>query len=55
LKPGDIIVALDHTSVSTVDELHKQLNESVIGRAVKLEVLRNGHKTMVNVIPGEMT
>lgn len=54
LKAGDIIVAFDGRSVSTVDELHKQLNEAVIGRATRLEVLRNGHKEVVNVIPGEM-
>ncbi|HVU59176.1 MAG TPA: PDZ domain-containing protein, partial [Puia sp.] len=54
LRTGDIIVAFDHTPVGTVDELHKQLNESVIGRAVKLDVLRGGHKTAVNVIPGEI-
>jgi S1-C subfamily serine protease len=54
LKAGDIIVAFDGRSVSTVDELHKQLGEAVIGRATRLEVLRNGHKEIVNVIPGEM-
>lgn len=54
LKAGDIIVAFDGRSVSTVDELHKQLSEAVIGRATRLEVLRNGHKEIMNVIPGEM-
>lgn len=54
LKSGDIIVAFNGKSVGTVDELHKQLVETVIGRATRLEVLRNGHKEVVNVIPGEM-
>lgn len=54
LKAGDIIVGFNDRAVSTVDELHKQLNETVIGRATRLDVLRNGHKTTVNVIPGEM-
>ncbi|MBN9383124.1 MAG: trypsin-like peptidase domain-containing protein [Chitinophagaceae bacterium] len=54
LKAGDIIVAFNGKSVATVDELHKQLGEEVIGRATRLEVLRNGHKEVVNVIPGEM-
>lgn len=54
LKTGDIIVAFNGRSVGTVDELHKQLGADVIGRAIRLEVLRNGHKEVVNVIPGEM-
>ena len=54
LKTGDIIVAFNGKSVGTVDELHKQLGETVIGRATRLEVLRNGRKEVVNVIPGEM-
>jgi S1-C subfamily serine protease len=54
LRSGDIIVGFSDHPVGTVDELHKQLGETVIGRAVRLDVLRNGHKTVVNVIPGEM-
>ena len=54
LRQGDIIVAFEHTPIGTVDELHKQLSEYYIGRAIKLEVLRDGHRTAVNVIPGEM-
>jgi S1-C subfamily serine protease len=54
LRSGDIIVAFNGKSVGTVDELHKQLIETVIGRSTQLEVLRNGHKEVVNVIPGEM-
>jgi S1-C subfamily serine protease len=54
LRQGDIIVAFEHTPIGTVDELHKQLSEYYIGRAIKLEVLRGGHSTVVNVVPGEM-
>jgi S1-C subfamily serine protease len=54
LRQGDIIVAFENNPVGTVDELHKQLGEYYIGRAIKLEVLRAGHRTVVNVIPGEM-
>ena len=54
LRAGDIITGFEGKAVSTVDELHKQLNEMMIGRVTKLDVLRNGHKTTVNVIPGEM-
>lgn len=54
LQQGDIIVSFEHTPIGTVDELHKQLSEYYIGRAIKLEVLRGGHRSVVNVIPGEM-
>jgi len=54
LRSGDIIVAFNGKQVGTVDELHKQLGEEVIGRAIRLEVLRKGHKEIVNAIPGEM-
>jgi S1-C subfamily serine protease len=54
IRTGDIIVAFSGKSIGSVDELHQQLNQEVIGRAVKLEVLRNGRKTECNVIPGEM-
>lgn len=54
IRIGDIIVGFDETPVGTVDELHKQLNEKVIGRVIHLEVLRKGVKTVLSVIPGEM-
>ena len=54
IKTGDIIVSFNGHAVGTVDELHKQLNAEVIGRSVSLEVLRNGRKTTLEVIPGEM-
>jgi S1-C subfamily serine protease len=54
IRTGDIIVGFNGRPVGSVDELHKQLNEQVIGRPVGLEVLRNGRKTVLTVIPGEM-
>ena len=54
IRTGDIIVAFNGKGVGTVDELHKQLNEEVIGRPVEMDVLRDGHKVTLRVIPGEM-
>jgi S1-C subfamily serine protease len=54
IRTGDIIVSFNGHAVGTVDELHKQLNAEVIGRTVALEVLRDGRKTALRVIPGEM-
>jgi S1-C subfamily serine protease len=54
IRTGDIIVSFNGRTVGTVDELHQLLNADVIGRAVELEVLRNGRKTGLKAIPGEM-
>jgi S1-C subfamily serine protease len=54
LKLGDIIVEFDDKPVATVDNLHKYLNETVIGKKTSLSVLREGRKHMIYVIPGEL-
>jgi S1-C subfamily serine protease len=53
LHVGDIIVEFDEKPISSVDNLHKYLTESVIGKRVTLGVLRNGRKEQVTVIPAE--
>ena len=52
-KLGDIIVEFDGRAVTTIDDLHKHLNESSIGRRIEVGVLRGGKKEMIQVIPGE--
>jgi S1-C subfamily serine protease len=54
IRTGDIIVAFNGHPVGTVDELHQQLGAGVIGRSVALDVLREGHKKTLRVVPGEM-
>lgn len=54
LRTGDIIVGFNDNPVGSVDDLHKQLTEQYIGQRVTVGVLRNGHKTVVQVVPGEM-
>jgi S1-C subfamily serine protease len=54
LRVGDIIVEFDTNPVGTVDNLHKYLNETVIGKKVILSILRGGRKQNINVIPGEL-
>lgn len=54
LRIGDIIVSFNERSVSSVDDLHKLLNEDTVGQRIQLGVLRGGHKEMVNVVPGEL-
>jgi S1-C subfamily serine protease len=54
LRNGDIIVGFNDEEVSTVDDLHKKLNENLIGKIVKLIVLRDGLGVPVYVTPGEL-
>jgi S1-C subfamily serine protease len=54
IRTGDIIVAFNGKPIGTVDELHQQLGEGVIGHSIQLEVLRNGRKETIHAIPGEM-
>jgi len=54
IRIGDIIVAFQQKPIGTVDDLHKVLDEKQIGREAVLSVLRNGRKTDIKVIPGEM-
>jgi S1-C subfamily serine protease len=51
---GDIIVEMEDKPVGTVDNLHKYLNENVIGKKTNLSVLREGRKHRITVIPGEL-
>jgi S1-C subfamily serine protease len=50
---GDIIVSFNHEPISGIDELHGKLKAEMIGEYVELEVLRNGFKTSITVLPGE--
>ena len=54
IRMGDIIVEFNNKPVSSVDDLHKLLNEKVIGASSELGVLRGGHKTTIQVTPAEM-
>jgi len=54
IRIGDIIVAFEGKPIGTVDDLHKTLNEKLIGHEAILSVLQNGRKTEIKVIPGEM-
>lgn len=54
LKVGDIVVEFNGITVGSVDDLHKLLNETVIGKSITMGVLRGGRKTLVQVKPGEM-
>ena len=54
LKIGDIIIEFEGKQVATVDNLHKYLNEGVIGKSTTISILREGRKQTITVIPGEL-
>jgi S1-C subfamily serine protease len=54
LEEGDIIVEFEGKPVATVDNLHKYLNEDVIGKNITMGILRSGHKQKISVVPGEL-
>jgi S1-C subfamily serine protease len=54
LRLGDIIVEFEEKPVATVDNLHKYLNETVIGKKISISILREGRKQIVLVVPGEL-
>jgi S1-C subfamily serine protease len=51
---GDIIVGLNENPVQSVDDLHRLLDEKLIGKVIDLIVLRKNIKTRVQIIPGEL-
>lgn len=54
LLAGDIIVQFEGKPIDSIDELHKALDETTIGRKSNLWVLRDGSLKSVGVTPGEL-
>ena len=55
IQLGDIIIGLDNQQVSSIDDLHKMLDEKTIGNKVQLEVFRKGKIELIKVIPAEIS
>jgi S1-C subfamily serine protease len=53
LAAGDIILALDGTTVTGADDLIRNLAGDKIGRRVEIEALRNGSRHAVSLVPDE--
>lgn len=54
VRNGDIIVEFNGQPVASTDDLHKLLNEKLVGMRSQLSVLRQGRKLVLDVIPAEM-
>ncbi len=53
LKTGDLIVAINGSSVASVDDMHRFLAEWPLGRGVTLTVLRGAERLELDVVPVE--
>jgi S1-C subfamily serine protease len=53
LRSGDILLSLDGSPVHTVDEVHRLLGASSIGRPMPCKVLRGTSLVDVTITPGE--
>jgi S1-C subfamily serine protease len=53
LREGDIIIGLEGHDVSSIDQLHRLLNEERIGQPIALNVLRQTEKLEIAVTPAE--
>jgi|SRR5438128_7745573 len=53
LREGDVVVEFDGHPVSGIDELHKLLTESQIGRRSSLVVIRNTETLQLEIVPEE--
>jgi S1-C subfamily serine protease len=53
LKPGDVIHAFGELPVRGVDDLHRELTETLIGVPQKLAVLRGAERRVITVVPVE--
>jgi S1-C subfamily serine protease len=53
LRPGDIIVALDGTTIAGADDLVRALTSEKIGRSVAFDVLRGIERLTIAAVPRE--
>jgi len=53
VRSGDIVLALDGKMVTSVDEVHKLLDASSIGRRMPIKALRGAALVDLEVVPGE--
>lgn len=54
LEPGDVITAVDGKTVLSVPDLKNEIRLKDVGKAVALDVVREGKKIKVKVKPGQL-
>ena len=54
LFAGDIIIELNNQPITSIDDLHRALDEKTIGRQLPMMVIRKGVLKKFDVVPAEM-
>ncbi len=54
LRAGDVIVQFEGRPIDSIDALHKALDETTIGRPLRIWVVRDGALKSLEVTPGEL-
>jgi serine protease Do len=54
VRPEDLVVAVDGTPITTVDDLQRLMTADRIGVAVRLELVRNGRTLTLEALPVEL-
>jgi serine protease Do len=54
LRSEDLIVAVDGSPITSVDELHRLMVSDVIGRTLRLGVIREGRSVELQLVPAEL-
>src|SRR6266852_8348918 len=54
LRPEDLIVSVDDSPITGVDQLHKLMISDAIGRTVHIGLIRSGRRIDVELVPAEL-
>jgi S1-C subfamily serine protease len=54
LEKGDLLVALDGQTITSIDDLHKALTQETIGKKLTATLLRNNQIILQQLVPAEM-
>ncbi len=55
LRKGDVLIGFEGQPIGSIDDLHRLLDASTINRKIVLDILRDGHKQQVSVVPLELS
>ncbi len=51
LRVGDVIVGMEDHVVSCIDDLHRALTKTAVGREYKLTIIRDFEKVIISIVP----
>jgi S1-C subfamily serine protease len=54
LQIGDIIIALENKEISSINDLHRLLEEKTINQEVVLDVIRRAKRLAIKIVPAEL-